>query len=142
MASRAALESPTEDDKELGELITGKKCLVVEDNRILRELTKRFLEKYGVSVKTACDGEEALGLLAENVYDFVLSDIYMPNINGHQLVSEMRARKMKTPVIGLTAATLGEESDVMLTSGANAVLNKPLDQRAFASAIKSLLTPQ
>ena len=67
-----------------------KKVLLVEDNEEARGLLKRRLLKDGYEVETANDGEEGLQMLKEVLPDVVLLDIYMPKMNGFDVMEEMK----------------------------------------------------
>jgi len=59
-------------------------------------------------------------------FDLVLSDIFMPEMNGYEFARQVRLTDTAIPLIGLTAATIGKETDEMLAAGASAVLSKPI----------------
>ncbi|MBP5231164.1 MAG: response regulator [Clostridia bacterium] len=87
--------------------------LVVDDSQVNRSILKAFLKKAGVtSIDQACDGEEALAKLDSakkegHPYDFVFSDLWMPNMNGMEFVEKLRSdsRFDSLPVFALTADT-------------------------------------
>jgi len=106
--------------------------LVIDDSQVNRSILSAFLKKAGVvSIGQACDGEEALAELdsAEKEgrpYDFVLSDLWMPNMNGMEFVEKLRAdsRFNGLPVYALTADTEFKRDD--RTKLFNGTLLKPL----------------
>jgi signal transduction histidine kinase len=106
--------------------------LVIDDSQVNRSILSAFLKKAGVvSIGQACDGEEALAELdlAEKEgrpYDFVLSDLWMPNMNGMEFVEKLRAdsRFGGLPVYALTADTEFKRDD--RTKLFNGTLLKPL----------------
>ena len=93
--------------------------LVVDDSQVNRSILKAFLKKAGVvSIEQACDGEEALAKLdsamkEERPYDFVFSDLWMPNMNGMEFIEKLRAdsRFSDLPVYALTADTEFKRDD-------------------------------
>jgi CheY-like chemotaxis protein len=111
--------------------------LLAEDNPTIQMLTKRMLEQRGANLVVANNGEEALLKVQEQSFDLILSDIFMPKMNGYKLVESIREQGIQTPVIGLTAATIGEETDKMLAAGANAVLSKPVNIQDLTNLVAS-----
>lgn len=107
--------------------LEGKRVLLAEDNLTIQMLTKRILEKRGASVEIANNAKEALDLYEHSAFDLVISDIFMPGGDGYELVAALRSNGCDLPIIGLTAATIGEETERMLGVGANVVLSKPIN---------------
>jgi len=101
--------------------------LLVEDDPGILQMTATLLTGECKRLRIAKNGKQALSILSETPIDLVLTDIFMPEMNGIDLVREMRQRSYLHPVIGLTAATLGQETANLLKVGANAVMNKPVD---------------
>ena len=122
--------------------IQGKHVLLAEDNLTIQMVTQVILKKGGASVEIANDGVEALALLKESPdkYDLVLTDIMMPNMNGYELTRELRALGFSKPIIGVSAAVIGEESAQLLAMGANQVIEKPIDlpklNAAYAACVQ------
>ena len=109
-----------------------KSVLVVDDSPVNRSVLRAFLKKAGVeSIGNAADGEEAIAALDSAVkagrpYDFVFSDLWMPNMNGIEFIEKLRAdnRFDKLPVFAVTAdAEFQRDSRNKLFTG---VLLKPL----------------
>jgi CheY-like chemotaxis protein len=121
--------------------LQGLDILLVEDNQTIQLLTKHLLEEAGARVELAGNGEEALEKIKENKVDLVLSDIFMPEMNGYQFVRLLREQNKSTPIIGLTAAVIGEETRLMLDAGADAVLSKPVDIAQLHALVKRLGQP-
>ena len=119
------------------EALRGLTVLLAEDNPTIQMLTKRMLEQKGAHPVVANNGEEALLKLQEQSFDLILSDIFMPKMNGYQFVEGLRQQGIDTPLIGLTAATIGEETDKMLAAGANAVLSKPVNIKELTKLVAS-----
>ena len=70
--------------------LAGRRLLLVEDDDVQREATRRKLQPLGVQVDEAADGQRALALLARHVYDLVLLDLRMPVLDGYQLALKVR----------------------------------------------------
>ena len=117
-----------------------KRVLVVDDSPINREVLASLLAHAGVtSVDQACDGGEALAKLvlaerSDNPYDFVFSDLWMPNMNGIELIEKLRAdsRFTRLAVFAVTADTEFQRDDRnKLFSG---ILLKPLTYNKLVEA--------
>lgn len=117
--------------------LVDKSVLVVEDNLTIRLLTERILQKAGASVIVAEDGLDALSKFNDQI-DLVLSDIHMPSMDGIELTAELRARYPDLTIIGVTAATIGDERTAMLEAGADRCIGKPFDLRNLVEILAEL----
>lgn len=103
--------------------------LLVEDNDVNRGIARAFLERGGHTVLEAPDGETAVALAGENVFDAVLMDISLPGIDGVEATRRIRALPggmwKSTPIIAMSAHVFKEEMDEYLASGMQAALGKP-----------------
>ncbi|MEN3336205.1 MAG: two-component system, NtrC family, response regulator PilR, partial [Blastocatellia bacterium] len=79
-----------------------EKILVVDDERSMRELLELVLKREGYAVHTAENGTRALDLIRQNVYDLIISDVKMPDINGIDLLARVREISPETMVIMIT----------------------------------------
>jgi len=107
--------------------LTGLKILFAEDQLTLQKLTCKQLELNRAEVIGVLDGVEALKAMNGREFDIVLTDINMPNMNGYELTTALRERGFGGFIIGVTAATIGSETDKLISLGANAVLQKPIN---------------
>ncbi|HWX39936.1 MAG TPA: response regulator, partial [Blastocatellia bacterium] len=80
-----------------------EKILVVDDERSMRELLELVLKREGYAVHTAENGARALDLVRQNLYDLMISDVKMPDINGIDLLMRVRDVSPDTMVIMITA---------------------------------------
>jgi two-component system response regulator PilR (NtrC family) len=80
-----------------------EKLLVVDDERSMRELLELVLKREGYAVHTAENGTRAIELIRQNVYDLIISDVKMPDINGIELLARVREISPETMVIMITA---------------------------------------
>ena len=132
-ADEASLKSPINGKenrvhKVAEDVLTGKYILVAEDNKTIQAITKAVLMKAGAKVAVADHGKKALEIYSNNqLFDFVLTDIFMPQMDGYELTQKLREAGFDKPIIGITAATIGEESEMLIQSGANAAMAKPLN---------------
>ncbi len=88
---------------ERDERLKGLRILVVDDDRGICNSLQEILEVDGCDVATAHDGIEALECIAKNEFDLVLSDVIMPNMDGHDLYLSVRERYPDLPVLMMTA---------------------------------------
>ncbi len=112
--------------------------LVVDDDREIRELLARFLEKQGMRVTSARDAREARRMWPLGRYHVVVLDIMMPGESGLDLARWLRAQS-NVPIVMLTA--MGEETDriVGLELGADDYLPKPFNPRELLARMRAIL---
>lgn len=122
------------------DILRNKKILFVEDSGMLRRLARRVLSPYCSMVIDAEDGKDALNKIDDEDFDLVVTDIMMPNCNGYGLTRQLRKNGFTKPIIGLTAATVGEEANLLIQCGANAVLAKPFTLDAICAELKKCET--
>ena len=84
-------------------LLQGLEILVVDDDRGICNSLKEILEADGCTVETAHDGEEALSCMKVRSFDLMLSDVVMPNMDGHQLYLKVKEEHPEMPVLMMTA---------------------------------------
>jgi CheY-like chemotaxis protein len=121
------------------------KILLVDDDILVRRVTRRFLERAGHVVVEAADGEAGLGQLEDQCPDLVLTDILMPRMNGLEMMVEMRRRCPGIPLIAMTGGGrpgVGDDPVLLLARdmGAARTFTKPVDMLALLSAIEDLTT--
>ncbi|MEN8835062.1 MAG: response regulator [Polaribacter sp.] len=128
------------EEKVMSEAISlaGLTVLLVEDNMVISMMTQKLLEAKGASVLNAKNGEVALAMYKDNpaAIDFVLTDIFMPKLNGYELTAQLRNLGFKGEIIGCSAASIGEEANKLIAAGANKVFVKPLQIEDFLSYIQ------
>jgi DNA-binding response OmpR family regulator len=116
------------------------RVLIADDDTVVRDVVRRYLERDGLEVFVARDGNEALRLLTTERIDVAILDVMMPGRNGLTLCRMLRERGgYALPVILLTA--LGEEGDRIagLEAGADDYLTKPFSPRELALRVRSVL---
>jgi response regulator RpfG family c-di-GMP phosphodiesterase len=108
-----------------------QKILVVDDEPLVLSTVSNYLESLGYNIDTAQDGKIAAEKLMKNVYDLVLTDLKMPNMDGRDLMRFMAEKFPDIPKIVLTG--YGEDEDIILAlkAGANDFLFKPISDFAF-----------
>jgi chemosensory pili system protein ChpA (sensor histidine kinase/response regulator) len=115
--------------------------LVVDDSITVRRVTQRLLERNGMQVLTARDGEDALSLLAEVLPDIVLLDVEMPRMDGYELAQRLRAqpRTQAVPIIMITSRVGAKHRARALELGVNEYLGKPYQEAELLAAIAPLV---
>lgn len=114
------------------------RILLVEDEKDMRELLQRRLCKE-YSVDACEDGQEALDYLNVYTYDIVLLDIMLPKLDGISVLKYMRARKITTPVLLLTAKDSIQDRVAGLDNGADDYLVKPFSYDELLARIRVLM---
>ncbi|MCC0645007.1 MULTISPECIES: response regulator transcription factor [unclassified Clostridioides] len=114
------------------------KVLIVEDNRVLLESVVEELSTHFETEKCE-DGEEALYLINQNIYDLVILDLMLPNINGIDILKKMRINNIDTPVLILTAKEALDDKVEAFTIGANDYLTKPFYMEELVARVYAIL---
>lgn len=117
-----------------------KRILVVEDNKLILETIAQSLTREGYEIIKAMDGKECLKLLDDNNFDLLITDLYMPFINGLELLSMLQEQGRKTmPVLVLSAG--GNEDNVLkaFEMGADDFMIKPFSLSELNFRIRKLL---
>jgi PAS domain S-box-containing protein len=117
--------------------ITGRRILVVDDERDSRGLLEDVLASVGAIVATASSAREALALIGPFAPDVLVSDIGMPDEDGYYLIKRIRelASSAGVPAIALTAYARAEDRMLAITAGFNTHIPKPVDARELIAAI-------
>lgn len=115
-----------------------KTILVVDDEPNIVELITYNLEKEGYRVFKALDGSAAWELLEENIYDMVLLDIMMPDIDGLTLCRKIR-KKSNVPIMMISAKIEEFDKVLALELGADDYMTKPFSVRELIARVKAVL---
>jgi len=121
-------------------LLKGRRVLFVEDTPMLRMLGQKLLQKHGASVEVAEHGQLGLELALSKEYDFVVTDIMMPVMDGFEMTKALVRKNYKSPIVGLSGATVGNEFQRLRECGAVAVLAKPLNLAQLTEVLRPYLT--
>jgi len=101
--------------------------LYVEDEELLRNTTTAFLRKLFQNVEVAVDGKEGLDKFTHNKYDIVITDISMPNMNGLELISNIRKKNLQQEIIIMTAHTESKYTNQVKTANVAGYIFKPVE---------------
>jgi signal transduction histidine kinase/CheY-like chemotaxis protein len=107
-------------------IFSNHSVLLVEDNKLVGEITSARLRKLFARVDWAEAGDAGLELFRNNTYDMLVVDQLLPGLIGSELVREIRKTNKTLPIIGITASTMGSECRDLEAAGANYALEKPL----------------
>lgn len=114
------------------------KILIVEDEKIIREVIKIGLEAQGYKCDTAKDGEIAADYMDEKNYDLILLDIMLPKIDGYELLKYIKETK-GIPTIFITAKSQIKDRIKGLLEGADDYITKPFEMEELIARVKAVL---
>ena len=114
------------------------RILIVEDDRKLARQLKKGMEEQGHSVATAFDGAEGLEAARQNPFDVLVVDVMLPGIDGFSIVRRLRAVKIPTLILLLTARDAAEDIVAGLDAGADDYLTKPFSFKILMARLRAL----
>ena len=118
------------------------KILIIEDEKLLAESLRLLLETKGFDVETVYDGISGQEYAELGVYDLLILDVMLPNLDGYQLAKNVRSKRCNTPILMLTAKSSLDDRIEGLNAGADYYLTKPFDTRELLACINALLRRQ
>jgi CheY-like chemotaxis protein len=133
--------SPSED---VSGFPVPRRVLVIDDNTVIRMMLQRMLEEAGYVVITAANGHRLASLCREPA-DIVITDIFMPEKDGIEVIQEIRSSWPKCRIIAMTGGSPVDPSGSIVNPtarllGADRFMLKPFDQQTLLSAIKDTLS--
>lgn len=143
----SAQEKSNEKSKSKSEAeLDGKKILLVEDNPLNQEISRRILQKKGMVVTIAENGKVALDTFSQselNAFDLILMDVMMPVMGGIESATKIRALEREDakniPIIALTANAFMEDIQKCVDAGMNTHLSKPINPVLLINTIREYL---
>lgn len=115
------------------------RILIVEDEKEIADGLAGILKGEGFLTDTVYDGEEGLDYIRTNMYEMILLDVMLPNMNGFEIVKKIRAEGIATPVIFLTAKSQVEDKIQGLNLGGDDYLTKPFHAGELLARIRARL---
>lgn len=117
------------------------RVLLAEDNKLNQIVAAGTLRKLGYAVDIVDGGIDAVAACRREVYDAVLMDVMMPDLDGHQAAGEIRTDELvrgvpHVPIIGVSARAMEGDRDIALTAGFNDYLTKPLRETELRDALR------
>lgn len=118
-----------------------KTALIIEDNLEIRENTTEILELAGYQVITATNGKEGVNMAITNKPDVILCDIMMPEMNGYDVIKQLKSipDTLRIPFIYVTASAEKSEVKKAMDMGADGYVRKPFDVRELVDTINKVL---
>ena len=132
------LAAPKADSQTLGHV------LLADDNRVNQKVALGALQRMGLTVDVANNGEEAVAAWAAGIFDLILMDCQMPVMDGYQAAREIRSRETRanrTPIIALTADAMKGTEQLCRESGMDDYLTKPIDRDRLSEVVNRYLSP-
>lgn len=117
--------------------VSGKKVLIVDDNKINLKVAERLLEKYNLDITTVDSGMMCIQKVNEpNSYDLVLMDDMMPGMSGVETLHKLKENpNFNIPVVALTANAISGMKEKYLSDGFNDYLAKPIDKNELNNIV-------
>ena len=118
------------------------RVLVIDDDEEHRKLVRAMLVSVGHEVEEATDGAQGLRLVGKRRPDLVLTDISMPGLDGHEVISAIRAQHADVPVIAISGGSAIPKDELLTKAarlGAVEVIVKPFEFRQLAGAVARAL---
>jgi len=115
-----------------------KNVLLIEDDPDILELLQIHLKDLGCQTQIASDGETGLQIALDQPFDLLILDIMLPGMDGLEVCRELRARKIPTPILMLTARSEEIDKILGLETGADDYLTKPFSVREFIARVKAM----
>ncbi|WP_293676070.1 response regulator [uncultured Phenylobacterium sp.] len=137
-----AAQPPRDDERIAQAAAPGARVLLVEDNPINALLARALLTREGCDVEHATGGEDALAAVAVGRFDLILIDMRMPVLSGEETARRLRAARVTTPIVALTAYAFEDDRRVCLAAGMDDFLVKPRSPDALRAVLTRWAQPQ
>jgi CheY-like chemotaxis protein len=121
-----------------------KTVLVVDDDPSIRALIRLYLEGAGYAVTEAADGRRGMRILSEAAVDLVILDIFMPEMDGLEVLQELREHCRACKVMAISGGSAKVGMDLLghaTIFGADSVLEKPFDESTLIAKVEDLIGP-
>ena len=117
---------------------TKSNILIIEDDVLLNDMTKRVLTQHGYYVTSAYSGSEALLLMEKGTFDLILLDLMLPGIPGETVLEKIKSA-IDIPIIGVSAKTDIDSKVNLIRNGADDFITKPFDNQELLVRIEAVL---
>ena len=114
------------------------KILLLEDDLILNEIIQEHLIEKEHSVLSVFTGDDAQDVMYSKTFDILLLDVNVPNINGFELLNQLRKNGIKTPAIFITSANMLEDIEKGFESGCDDYIKKPFELKELDLRIENI----
>jgi CheY-like chemotaxis protein len=121
-----------------------KNILIAEDNAVNRELLRELLEARGYAVEEACNGQEALHMIAQSRPDALMLDLSMPVLDGFSTLRKIRETPAiaSLPVLAVTAYAMRGDQEKALQAGFDGYLSKPINSSSLDAELERVCGKQ
>jgi PAS domain S-box-containing protein len=139
-------ESPAGPQRSTPPMRTGRplRILVAEDTAVNQKFILRLLDRWGHTAVLAEDGRKAVAQISKEMFDIVLMDVQMPEMDGLEATAAIRRHEagsgQRTPIIAMTAHAIKGDRERCLTAGMDDYISKPLDAELLKQIIERLTT--
>ena len=118
------------------------KILVADDEQSMREFLDIMLKKEGYKVSLAPNGEEVVKLVEKDLFDLILMDINMPDMDGYTLTAKIKKmdKYKNIPIVAVTANVMRGDREKSLEAGCDGYIQKPIDIDTLAQQIERFIT--
>ncbi|MBO4712885.1 MAG: response regulator [Fibrobacter sp.] len=116
--------------------------LIIDDDEQFNLMLKSALTIKGYDVDTASNGKEAKALYQSNVYDVIITDIIMPNVDGYEVILDLRRMGMSDRIIAVSGGGRTAADDYLITAkhfDVAATFNKPVDLQALRAKVEEII---
>lgn len=118
------------------------KILIVEDAAMIMQVNKIIMRSVGYRADYVNSAEEALKLYFDNLYDLIITDIVLPNMNGFEMSLKIRQFEEKycldrSTIIAITSQNISEIKENLLQSGVDRAYSKPMNKNLMLNIIQS-----
>lgn len=116
-----------------------RKVLVIDDEEIIRQCSKRTLGPAGYLVHTASSGMEGLSMLNETTYDLILVDMMMPELDGTEVVKHIKRIAPGTKIMVITGYSSAETVEMIKNIGVSCYLEKPYSPQTLLKSVELIM---
>lgn len=116
--------------------------LVIDDDEQFNLMLKSALEIKGYNVETASNGRDAKALYQNNKYDVIITDIIMPDVDGYEVILDLRRLNMSDRIIAVSGGGRTAAEDYLVTAqhfDVAATFNKPVDLQALRAKVEEII---
>jgi CheY-like chemotaxis protein len=115
------------------------KILIVDDSQELLDVISEYMETSGYTINATTQSLDALRLIAVTGYDVIVSDIHMPEMDGLELMAQIKTKHPGLPVVLITGYSVSEARKIALEKGADAFVAKPFHMKELHDVVANLL---
>ncbi|ABE33013.1 response regulator [Paraburkholderia xenovorans LB400] len=138
-AEASAAASALTPSVEIDPALLGLAVLVAEDNPLIQNLIAEQLVELGCVPTIAADGKQALALFERAPFEVVLTDVHMPVMDGHELLTALRERHAELPVLAFSAAAEEQQAQSWHERGFNGYVSKPASLSELQAALLAVV---